>query len=88
MRIEPLIPDVSPAAVQRPASGAGFAQALDALGAVFQGAERAENAFADGAGDLQTAVYQRARADVALSVASAAAQRAAAALQTLLNMQI
>ncbi|HZT14127.1 MAG TPA: flagellar hook-basal body complex protein FliE [Candidatus Baltobacteraceae bacterium] len=88
MRVEPLIPDAASSPVQSHANAAGFSQALDALGALFGRADNAENAFADGKGDLQTAVYERARADVALSVAAAAAQRAAGALQTLLNMQI
>jgi hypothetical protein len=33
-------------------------------------------------------MYRRAQADIALSVATAAAQRAAQAVQTLLNLQI
>jgi flagellar hook-basal body complex protein FliE len=61
---------------------------LDDLGSVLGKAEHAEDAFAAGTGDLQTAVYERARADVALSVATAAAQRTAQALQSILNMQV
>ncbi len=52
------------------------------------GATRAEDAFAYGAGMLEAAVYERARADVALSVATATAQRFAQAIQSVLNMQI
>jgi flagellar hook-basal body complex protein FliE len=51
-------------------------------------AEGAEDAFAAGSGDLQSAIYERARADVALSVATAAAQRTTQALQSILNMQV
>ena len=90
MRIENLVPDAAPAiqpavtVFQRNA----FADALDAVGSVLNGATRAEDAFAAGTGDLQTAVYERARAGVALSVATAAAQRAGQALQSILNMQV
>lgn len=91
MRIEPLIPDAAPPA-SIPFAPAGaqstFGHLLDDMGAVFTGASRAEDRFAAGTGDLQTAVYERAKADVALSVASAAAQRAVQSLQTILNMQV
>lgn len=89
MRVEALVPDAfslqhsphTPAADQ-------FGKILDDLGSVLGTAEKSENAFAAGAGDLQTAVYERARADVALSVATAAAQRTAQALQSIMNMQV
>jgi len=67
---------------------AGFARVLDALGGTLTGATRAEDAFAYDAGTLEAAVYERARADVALSVATATAQRAVQAVQSILNMQI
>lgn len=89
MRVETLIPDI--ASVPRSATApqaAQFGKLLDDLGSVLGKAEKSENAFAAGAGDLQTAVYERARADVALSVATAAAQRTAQALQSILNMQV
>lgn len=89
MRVEALVPDAAPAAEIAPAAQAGeFGKILDGLGSVLGKAERAEDAFAAGAGDLQTAIYERARADVALSVATAAAQRTAQALQAVLNMQV
>ena len=88
MRVEPLIPDTAPAQPANPSDAGAFAKMLDGLGAVFDGASSAEDAFASGHGDLQSAIYERARADVALSVAAAAAQRAAQAVQSLLNMQI
>ncbi|MDE2481654.1 MAG: hypothetical protein KGN02_05655 [bacterium] len=92
MKVELLAPDAAPALDRTrpsdPSDAASFARALDALGAIFDGANRAEDAFAAGAGSLQEAIYERARADVALSIASAAAQRGAQALQSILNMQI
>ena len=91
MRVEPLIPDVVPRNTPSdapPAARTAFGNVLDDLGSVFESATRAEDRFAAGSGDLQTSVYERARADVALSVASAAAQRAVQGLQTILNMQV
>jgi len=89
MTVEPLLPD-APLAPSFPRDGDGgaFARALDALGEVLCGAESAEDAFAAGAGSLQNAVYERARADVALSAATAAAQRSAQAISSILNMQV
>lgn len=90
MRVEPLIPDVAPQPIApiEESNANAFANALDALGGLLRRAGGAEDAFASGAGDLQSAVYERARADVALSVATAAAQRAAQALQAIANMQV
>jgi flagellar hook-basal body complex protein FliE len=89
MRVEPLVPDVPPFEGPPPAPQANaFTGILDDLGAVLGKAERSEDAFASGSGDLQTAIYERARADVALSVATAAVQRGTQALQTILNMQV
>lgn len=89
MRVEALIPDAPPAQrMPGEANASAFAQMLDGLGSVLGKAENAEDAFAAGTGDLQTAVYERARADVALSVATAAAGRTAQALQSILNMQV
>jgi flagellar hook-basal body complex protein FliE len=91
----PFIPDVpSPsrnaAALPRndaPQAGE-FGKILDDLGSALGQANRAEDAFANGAGDLQSAIYERARADVALAVATAASQRAAQALQAIFTMQV
>ncbi len=89
MRVETLIPDAAPAsAPPKPDDADAFGKMLDDLGSVLGTAEGAEDAFASGAGDLQTAIYERARADVALSVATAAAQRTAQALQSIINMQV
>lgn len=65
-----------------------FAQSVDAVDAIFAQAQQAEDAYARGAGTLLQAVYERARADVALGVAVAAASRTAQAVQSVLNMQI
>ncbi len=90
MTVEPLLPDVAAprAPLQRDGEPSAFARALDAAGSTFDRAERSEDAFAAGAGDLQSAMYNRARADVLLSVASAAAQRAAQAINSITNMQV
>lgn len=88
MRVEALIPDVTPTRTAPQSGGGAFGKILDDVGSELGNAERAEDAFAAGAGDLQTAVYERARADVALSVATAAAQRTAQSLQSILNMQV
>ena len=50
-----------------------FRCALDALGSTLERAQGAEDAFAAKRGSLQEAIYERARADVALAVATAAA---------------
>ncbi|HEY9084345.1 MAG TPA: flagellar hook-basal body complex protein FliE [Candidatus Tyrphobacter sp.] len=65
-----------------------FAHAVDALGAIFEDAKAAEDSYAAGGGSLREAMYERARADVALAVAVAAAQRTAQAVQSVFNMQI
>jgi flagellar hook-basal body complex protein FliE len=88
VRVEPLLPDAAPFAAAGGGDAGGFAKALDALDTIFGSAERAEDAFADGGGSLQEAVYERARADVALSVATATAQRIAQSVQSILNMQV
>jgi hypothetical protein len=88
VRVELLIPDASPESTAASGDQSGFASALDAIGRVLGEATQAEDAFAGGTGSLQDAMYRRAQADVALSVATAAAQRTAQAVQTLLNLQI
>ncbi|HEX4014181.1 MAG TPA: flagellar hook-basal body complex protein FliE [Candidatus Cybelea sp.] len=100
MRVEPLIADAAPPELPAPptidspsaedaaAGGAGFAAAIDSLEQTLAGAQRSEDAFAHGSGSLQDAVYERARADVALSAATACAQRLAQSLSAVLNMQV
>lgn len=87
MRVEALVPDLpeSPAA---PAHGNAFAVMVDDVGAVLRSAQSAEDAFASGRGSLQRAVYDRARADVTLAVATAAVQRAVQSLNAVLTMQV
>jgi hypothetical protein len=90
MRVDLLIPD-GPAAPQGPRSAAGsnaFERLVDAAGAILEGADRAEAAFASRRGGLQEMVVERARADIALQIAASAAQRAAQSISTLLAMQI
>ncbi len=89
MRVEPLVLDL-PQAHREPrrADSAGFGKLLDDLGAVLNRATGAENSYAGGQGNLGRAVYERAQADVALSVATAAAQRTVQAVQSVMNMQI
>ena len=89
MITQAIVPDAPPAerAPAQPDKSL-FARTIDELGAALQSANRAENAFASGTGDLQAAIYERARADVALSVATAAASRTAQALQSILNMPV
>lgn len=86
--LSPDRPVVDAAPSASPDDGTAFARTVDAVGAVFRGAQQAEDAYARGAGSLRDAVYERARADVALSIAVAAASRAAQAVQNVLNMQI
>ena len=88
MRVEPIVPDVGAAPPAQTGDSNLFASMLGDLGAVLNTASAAEDGFAGGRGNLQTAVYERARADVALSVATAAAQRSTQALQSILNMQV
>ena len=85
--LDPDAPLASPAP-----DATGFAAQLQRA---FEGAEdalvradSAERAFARGRGGLQEMVVERARADIALSVASAAASRVTQGLSTLLGMQI
>lgn len=97
MRVDVLVPDApvprgpepAPDAAAAPEGGANaFARLVDAAGAIFDGAERAEAAFAAHRGGLQEMVVERARADIALQVAATAAQRAAQSISTVLGMQL
>jgi flagellar hook-basal body complex protein FliE len=86
MRVEPLIPDVAPApASARPNA---FAALVDAAAATLDAADGSEAAFAAHRGGLQEMVVERARADIALQIAAASAQRVTQGLQTLLGMQV
>lgn len=77
MRVEPLVPDApQPGRTSSTGDTAAFSDAVDAFSALLDDANHAEDAFAAGNGSLQDAVYERARADVAISVLSATAQHA------------
>ena len=81
--------DSATPATTNPSSFAGaLAGALDDASSALAKADGAERAFANGRGGMQEMVLQRAQADIALSVASAAASRTAQALGTILNMQV
>jgi flagellar hook-basal body complex protein FliE len=89
MRVQLLVPDVPPDAIaSSPPHPDAFSTMVSDVGALLEKAQTAEDSFASGTGDLQSAVYERARADVALSIATAAAQRTVQALQAVLNMQV
>ena len=88
MTVVPLIPDIAPVQIVRRADGSAFEKVLGELSAVLDRATSSEDRFSQGSGNLQDAIYDRARADVALSVAAAAAQRTVQALQTILTMQV
>ncbi len=68
--------------------GGALARALDATASALRRADAAEHAFAAGRGGLQEMVVERARADVALSLATAAASRTTQALTAILGMQV
>jgi len=72
--------------------GGGFAgalqRALDGAEGALSRADAAERAFASGHGGLAELVVERARADIALALASATASRVTQGLTTLLGMQI
>ena len=90
MNVTPLVLDQPEnAARSAPVPDAGaFGRALDSAGRALQAADHAEDAFAAHGGRLQDAVCERAQADVVLSIATAAAQRTAQAVQSILSMQI
>jgi hypothetical protein len=92
MKIDAFVPDISPGAAPAvtslPASGGAFGDLVDAAGAILAKADGAERAFAAHQGGLQEMVVERARADIALQLAAASAQRVTQGLQTILGMQI
>jgi flagellar hook-basal body complex protein FliE len=89
----PLTGDDAPVAPRSATAGESeFAGALlgafgDASAALAR-ADGAERAFVAHRGGLQEMVVERARADVTLALASAAASRAAQSLATILGMQV
>jgi flagellar hook-basal body complex protein FliE len=91
MQVESLVPDIAPDAPRvtpLPGAAGAFGDLVDAAGTVLANADGAERAFAAHRGGLQEMVVERARADIALQIASAGVQRVTQGLQTLLGMQI
>lgn len=97
MTVTPLKPDVffgrvsetdAPVTDARPSLGRAFERAVAAAGAAFDRADASEAAFVAGHGSVLAMSIDRAQADVVLSVASAAASRAAQAVTTIFNMQV
>jgi hypothetical protein len=90
MTIAPIEPDVANDPVPSAGGGAGraFLDAVSSAGAAFDRAAESERAFAHGHGSILAMTLDRAQADVVLSVASAAASRAAQAVSTIFNMQV
>ncbi|MGC8485848.1 MAG: flagellar hook-basal body complex protein FliE [Candidatus Baltobacteraceae bacterium] len=88
MTVRPLLPDEALVSAPSATAKGAFAAIVDALGATLQKGSQAEDAFAAGRGSLRDAVYARAKADVAVEVASAELQHAAQALQSILTMQV
>jgi hypothetical protein len=90
MRVDLLVPDGPPAPVgpQPEPPPNAFGRLVDAAGAILEGADRAEAAFAARRGGLQEMVVERARADIALQIAASAAQRTGQSISTLLATQI
>ena len=91
MHVDALIPDVAPDApnvAPIPSAGGSFGDLVDAAGGALAHADAAERAFAAHRGGLQEMVVERARADIALQLASAGIGRVTQGLQTVLGMQI
>jgi flagellar hook-basal body complex protein FliE len=84
----PLAPPGVPAAGDAPSFAGALQRAFDDAGTALERAGRAEQSFASGRGGLQEMVLERAQADVALSLATAAASRATQALTTIMGMQV
>lgn len=83
----PAAPDV-PSGDVAPLGFAALLGVLDAGGAQLQRAESAETAFANGSGDLQTMVFERAKADSLVSVAASTASRVAQSLNAIAQIQL
>lgn len=102
MTIQPIDPDSAigapsavPSVTQTPPDANGdaglFSSVLDGIknaSSALETAQQSETAFANGSGNLQEMVFERARADSLLSIASSAASKATQALNTIINMQV
>lgn len=65
-----------------------LARAFGVASEALARADTAERAFESGRGGLQEMTLERAQADIALSIASAATSRVTQSLQTILGMQV
>lgn len=97
MTVTPLEPDSplqSPYSASSPTQagalsfGGLVARELEVVSGVLERADAAEHAFAHGHGGLQEMMVERTQADVALSIATTTASRAAQAVSTILGMQV
>lgn len=88
MIVTPILPDLPVQPAPARGSSDSFLHALDDAGSALNRADAAEDRFAGHRGSLQDAVFERAQADVVLAIVTAAAQRSAQAVQSVLNMQI
>ncbi len=90
MMIVPLLPDEAAPLPQESSksSASVFGRVLDELGATLRRAQASEDAFAGGSGSLRAAIYDRAQADITVTVAVAAVSRTVQSLQAILQMQI
>lgn len=79
-------PATGPTVFADPANA--FADALTDASRALERADRSERGFAHGIASLQTMVIERAHADIALAIASAAASRTTQSLSTILGMQV
>lgn len=66
----------------------GIVNSLDGAHQALEGAQQAENAFIAGKGGLQEMIFERARADSILQVASSVASKGAQAISSIMNMQL
>jgi hypothetical protein len=78
----------TPASPSNLASGRAFLRVLSGASEAFARADASERAFIGGHGGLLPMIIDRAQADIVLSIASAAASRAAQAVTTVFNMQV
>lgn len=85
-----LVPDAEPSASQQADVSLfdGIVSAFGTAGTALERAQGAERAFESGRSGLQEMVFERARADAILSIASAGASKATQALNTITNMQV
>ncbi len=85
------LPDVTPLATtesSHAASESGFSKALAKVNEVLKEADRMASGYATGEVGLTDAVLAATRADVTFSLAMALRNRALAAYQEIMNMQV